>query len=176
MIPFIFYLLKLIVCSGILFLYYHLALRNKDFHQWNRFYLLASVIVSLMVPFLQFTIYHYVKQGSNDGIRLLQVVQSANGYFEPETISVTSHASSFQWVYLIYLAVSTGILLAFLLSIIRLSSIIKTHMNSLMGKIRFINTNIEGTPFSFFHFIFWNSEIDLSSPTGRQIFEHELVH
>jgi N-acetylmuramoyl-L-alanine amidase len=176
MIPFIFYLLKLIVCSGILFLYYHLALRNKAFHQWNRFYLLASVVVSLVVPFLQFTIYHYVQEAPNDAIRLLQVVQSANGYFEPETIPVSSQATSFQWVYLLYLAVSTAIFLAFLVSIIRISSIIKRHMNNRVGKIRFINTNIEGTPFSFFHFIFWNSEIDLSSPTGQQIFEHELVH
>ena len=34
----IFYLFKMIVCSGVMLLYYFLFLRNKRFHQFNRFY------------------------------------------------------------------------------------------------------------------------------------------
>ena len=50
------YLLTMFLCSGILFLYYLLALRNRQHHQWNRFYLLAAVVISIAVPFLEFTI------------------------------------------------------------------------------------------------------------------------
>ncbi len=48
----LFYLLQVIVTSGILYRYYHFALRNKRFHRYNRFYLLAATVLSIMIPFL----------------------------------------------------------------------------------------------------------------------------
>ncbi len=57
--PQVFYfMLKVILCSAILFGYYHLFLRNKVFHAYNRYYLLCAVILSLAVPFIQFDIYN----------------------------------------------------------------------------------------------------------------------
>ena len=53
----LFYLLQVILASGILYGYYHLMLRNKKFHQYNRFYLLASVIISVLIPFLNIPVY-----------------------------------------------------------------------------------------------------------------------
>ena len=32
------------------------------------------------------------------------------------------------------------------------------------------------SPFSFFNYIFWNRVIDIESPIGQQILQHELVH
>src|SRR5690349_15825037 len=51
------YLLQVIIASGILYGYYCLALRNKKFHQFNRFYLIASFIISILVPFLNIPVY-----------------------------------------------------------------------------------------------------------------------
>ncbi len=86
---FFYYLLKVIGCSGILFLYYHLALRNKEFHQWNRFYLLITVILSLTLPLIQVTIYRQLQESQTNAIQILQVVQSANEYLEEVTIYST---------------------------------------------------------------------------------------
>ena|SRR5256885_8490130 len=47
------YLLKVTCISGLLFLYYHVALRNKQFHYYNRFYLLLAVVLSIVLPFVQ---------------------------------------------------------------------------------------------------------------------------
>ncbi len=44
MTPLLAYLAKVIICSGILYAYYHIALRNNRFHQWNRFYLLLCTL------------------------------------------------------------------------------------------------------------------------------------
>ncbi len=46
------YLLKMLTCSAILYGYYRLALFNERFHQWNRFYILAAFILSIIVPFI----------------------------------------------------------------------------------------------------------------------------
>jgi TonB-dependent SusC/RagA subfamily outer membrane receptor len=37
-------------------------------------------------------------------------------------------------------------------------------------------TRVKGTPFSFFSYIFWNAEIDIQTPAGKQILQHELTH
>ncbi len=41
----LFYLLQLVIASGILYGYYHFFLRNKKFHQYNRYYLLAATVI-----------------------------------------------------------------------------------------------------------------------------------
>ena len=50
-------LLQMIVASGILYGYYHFFLRNKQFHQYNRYYLLAATIISLLIPFFNIPVY-----------------------------------------------------------------------------------------------------------------------
>src|SRR6188508_1008303 len=59
------YLVKVMCISGLLFLYYHIALRNKRFHYYNRFYLLMAVAISIVLPLLKlewFTFFSNSKQ------------------------------------------------------------------------------------------------------------------
>ncbi len=51
------YVLKMLICSGLLFGYYRLALYNERFHQWNRFYLLMAMLLSVVVPFISIPIF-----------------------------------------------------------------------------------------------------------------------
>jgi N-acetylmuramoyl-L-alanine amidase len=176
MIAFAYYLLKVIICSGVLFLYYHIALRNKLFHQWNRFYLLISVFISLIAPVIQVSIMHQISDEPNKVIQMLQVFQSADGYLEEVTIRSQQGVTTDQWILIVYIGVSVILLLSVLWSLRKIFSIIRSHTIQWIEKIRFINTNAQGTPFSFFNFIFWNKDIDIQTETGQQIFQHELVH
>ena len=169
-----YYLLKVIVCSGILFLYYHLALRNKLFHQWNRFYLLAVVVLSLVVPLMEFTFLQ--QETADDTIRFLTIVQSADNYMEEIYIRSSGPMSAEQWMGIGYVLITIVLLSSLALSVIRIYSIIRRHEIQWVDKIKFIPTQEKGTPFSFFRYIFWNEKIDLDSEAGRQIFQHELVH
>ncbi len=80
MIAFVYYLLKVVICSGLLFCYYHLALRNKLFHQWNRFYLLATIVLSLTIPCLKFNLWDNSEESSVSNIQLLQAVYTTDEY------------------------------------------------------------------------------------------------
>jgi len=51
--PILLYLLKMLLCSGILYGYYRVALYNERFHQWNRFYLLGAMLLSVVVPLVE---------------------------------------------------------------------------------------------------------------------------
>jgi len=176
MIAFSYYLIKVIICSGVLFFYYYLALRNKLFHQWNRFYLLLSVIISLIAPLIQISILSYTSEETNKAVQILQVFQSADGYLEEVTIRGSQGISTDQWLMMTYLLISAVFFIYLLLALTRIISIIKSHSIQWVETIKFVNSKAKGTPFSFFNFIFWNEEISLHTETGQQIFRHELVH
>ncbi len=50
------YLLKTIVCSGIFYLFYFLLLRKERMLVFNRIYLPAALVLSLLIPLMTFTI------------------------------------------------------------------------------------------------------------------------
>ena len=50
------YLLKVSACSALFFAFYLLVLRKFTFFKINRFYLLLSLVISFIIPALQFTI------------------------------------------------------------------------------------------------------------------------
>ena len=54
---FLYYLLQVMIASGILYGYYYIALRNRKFHQYNRFYLLTATLISILIPFLNIPVY-----------------------------------------------------------------------------------------------------------------------
>src|SRR5215211_6224328 len=49
---FISYVIKAFIASGIMTGYYWFFLRNTKLHTFNRFYLLLTLIVSLVIPFV----------------------------------------------------------------------------------------------------------------------------
>lgn len=52
------YALKSIALSGICFGYYTLFLKNTLLHQYNRFYLLVTLVISLVGPFIQLDFFY----------------------------------------------------------------------------------------------------------------------
>ncbi len=172
MITFAWYLLKVIICSGILFGYYYIALRNKAFHRWNRFYLLATIVISLIVPVMKINIFS--QKGTV--VQMLQTISygdevvveySRNNNFQLTTENITEGA---------YLLFSAIFLFIFFLSLYKIIRLKKKYPETKIEDITFLNTDAKGTPFSFFKSIFWNKEIDLHSVPGQQIFNHEIAH
>ena len=49
---------KVFLCSGILFGYYWLFLRNRRFHHYNRFYLLGSLLLSVILPLFKIQVWY----------------------------------------------------------------------------------------------------------------------
>jgi N-acetylmuramoyl-L-alanine amidase len=170
------YLIKVIACSGLFYLYYMATLRNRLFHHWNRFYLLAAIIASLCIPLIQWNVTNITNYRDTGAIRLLHVVGTANNFLEDVTGNSRPALSSTQWAVLVYIAVSFVLLAIFLRALARIFTLVRSHTVQRLHEIRFVNTNVAGTPFSFLHYIFWNEAIDPDSPTGQQIFQHELVH
>jgi bla regulator protein blaR1 len=178
----LFYLLQVIAASGLLYGYFHFALRNKKFHRYNRFYLLIAVVISSFIPFLNIPVYFSSNEaGSSVVLQTLQVISSPAS---EETISpaVQTEPVTSSWfnaerlVYLFYILAILFFLTRVFISLNKIRFIIKRNPAEQIDKIRFINTDEPGTPFSFFRWLFWNRGIELHSEKGEQIFRHELFH
>lgn len=179
MLPLAYYLLKVIICSGILYGYYWLLLRNKVFHKYNRFYLMASVMLSLLLPLIKINFWQPTADQPSGVIKVLQVVSSGDEYMDNITVSTNNNAESFDVTQLYpfaYLLVSLILLTVFLHTLFVIFNLLKKYPKQTIDKISFINTDAKSTPFSFLNYIFWNHNIDMQTTTGNQIFKHEVAH
>ncbi len=176
MLPYCWYLLKVIICSGILLGYYWLFLRNKIYHQYNRFYLLTSVLLSLAIPFIKISLWQQLET-QNQAIRILQAVAVDENLVNQ--FSSTSSKTNWDFMQLIPILYGLGsfiILYGLLHSFYTIWTLIKNNPQQKIENICFVNTNNESAPFSFFKFIIWNNNIDINSVSGNQIYKHELAH
>jgi N-acetylmuramoyl-L-alanine amidase len=170
-----YYFLQVILCSAIMMGYYWMALRNKRFHQYNRFYLMAVALLSWTVPLIKIqwiTTYSSEQQV----IRLLSVVADNNSEIEAVVGSRGFHWSLEGIAGFVYLLMGSLLLILLIKAFYRIYVLLKTHSCRKVEDVYLIITKAEGTPFSFFRYIFWNEEIDIRSASGKQILQHELTH
>jgi len=176
------YLLQLIIASGILYSYYHFFLKNKKFHRYNRFYLLAAFVISIIIPFLNIPVYFTSHETESSFI--LQTLTSISSSTTEEAVLPVIYSSEpqnhwFTWqnlICILYISIAVIVLIRILFSLRKIRSIIRNNPVEKLENINFVNTNEPGTPFSFFRWLFWNRKIELQSEKGEQIFRHELFH
>ncbi len=176
MLAIAYYILKVIICSGILYGYYRLALHNKLFHRWNRFYLLSAVVVSLSFPLIKINIWHAPAEDDSQVIKLLNIVTTGDEYVHEVSRSGSFHLSGEQVAIMVYMAVSLALIVMLFHALVKLSRLARNNPLQKIQHINVIQTEAKGTPFSFFRYIFWNKNIDMHADAGKKIFTHEMVH
>ncbi len=177
----LFALLQIVLATGILYSYYHFFLRNKKFHQYNRFYLLAATIISVAIPFINIPVYF---DTADTPSFVLQTLTDFSYGAPEETSSVLTPLNDageswFTWQNIlstVYISIAALLLLRVLISLLKIRSLIKNNPVSRTTELNFVNTNAPGTPFSFFRWLFWDRNIDIESVKGEQVFRHELFH
>lgn len=176
MITILYYLLKVVICSAILYTYYWFVLRNKQFHQYNRFYLMGISVLSWVVPFIKINIIKEQVISAPKVLYLADVIADKNSSLEQE---VVLKSSQFTWDNLL-LIIAIGITLLFIARFVKslwnVRKLIRQYPLKKISNLFLIMTDVKGTPFSFFKYIFWNTSIDLNSEVGKKILAHEVAH
>ncbi len=171
----IFYLLKVMLCSGIFYVYYIAFLRNNRFHQYNRFYLLIAAILPWFIPLIRIDL----QPGSMQEIPLPSLMQAMAGNHAEIESNLQSQDPVINWnIIAVFAFIFIGSIFLFrqIRSILAIKKLISTHQQEKLHGISIIKTDAAGTPFSYFRNIFWNKAIDLHSEVGRNMLQHELVH
>jgi hypothetical protein len=155
------------------YLYYLLLLKKQAFFRANRFFLLASAAVSLLVPFLQFN----VNQPNATNVifyNVLDTITITTDGIEKSLVSSILSLSFYQWILIVYFG---GVITRALLFMYRWASIAMlmryktgTEQN---GRIVLVSKSI--VPFSFFNKIYINPS-NYSNEQLHEILAHEQVH
>ncbi|WP_018629485.1 M56 family metallopeptidase [Niabella aurantiaca] len=170
------YLLQMLLCSGLLYGYYLLFLKDRKLHAFNRCYLLGSFVVSLAVPFIKIPYYITLTKDSGAG---LQALVKYNELLLPEVVVSSSQntpVAAITVLYGLYACVAAFLLARIISSILAL---IKKRTGSKIQKWRsltIIETSDPAAPYSFFNWLFWTRSVDEYSDRGRQILQHEYFH
>ena len=166
--PILLYFGKVILCSAVMFAYYLLFLKDKTFHHYNRFYLLSSVVVSLVLPLIKVS---YFTIETNKNLYLL-----LGGFNQNQSQTTNYDITIYSVFYTIIGVVSVALLIRLILGILKINSIKNQFPNETIEGIKFYQTNLNNAPFSFFRNLFWKKSIEINSPVGQQILKHEMVH
>ncbi|MEN9960234.1 MAG: hypothetical protein RL045_485, partial [Bacteroidota bacterium] len=161
------YLLKSVILSGIFFGYYSLFLKNTIYHAYNRFYLLAAMAVSLVIPLLNLSMFTVAEEEVPAAQVLIYLMQRS---------SAPVQAPSIAWEILSIGLISTLFVGYLAYSILRIYLLKKRNSVTKMGEFDFIETDLEEAPFSFFNNLFWKKSISIEDEGGRKILQHELSH
>jgi TonB-dependent SusC/RagA subfamily outer membrane receptor len=147
---------------------YIFLLRKETFFNSNRWFLLAGLITSVVLPFVVYTKTIWVDPAplSNFNLSEIYIPQNADKSFE------------INWNYVIIAAYGIGFfvfLIKFAMDFYSLQSVLKGKKVQQQADFKFIDTNENIAPFSYFEYIVYNSSMYTESEL-ESIIEHEKVH
>lgn len=159
----------------IFFAFYQIFLKRDTFFERNRWYLLASLSVALLAPFLDIPLALSRKGAMEMGELQVFVLPEMNVNVKQVEIQ------SWSWGGVVKVVYWLGVGIALIMFVIRIFKLIKVIMENEL-ETRFYNysnirvRNSHSSTFSFFHYLFWDSSQNLTKQEERQILEHELAH
>jgi len=150
------------------YLSYHFLLRKETFFNSNRWFLLAGLISSVVLPLIVF--------------KKIVWVDPSPTVFDWSKIPMTAPAESetfeINWYLVLAIVYSIGILMflmKFAFDFYSLSKILKGKTTQHQADFKFIDVNENIAPFSYFNSIVYNSSL-YSDTELENILEHEKVH
>ncbi|WEK70952.1 MAG: M56 family metallopeptidase [Candidatus Chryseobacterium colombiense] len=166
----LFYILKVIICSGVLQGYYYLSLKDKTFHHYNRFYLLFSILISLLLPLIKLE--DFTIEVNQNIYMLIDKVQN----FSPSENVNTHENLYFTAAFSVLGLISVYFLGKFIYGTFKIHELKRKFERENIEGINFYRTDLTDAPFSYFKNLFWKNSITLNSEIGKQILKHEMVH
>ncbi|MEY3060434.1 MAG: hypothetical protein RL000_1786 [Bacteroidota bacterium] len=169
MLPLFIYISKMMLVSAVLLGYYWISLRNTRFHHYNRFYLVGSVFLSLLLPLLDL---NWFTVSPPETPEVQQVIAFIN---QPKQV-VEQSMSWDRILFIALLLVSVVLLFVFLHGIYNVFKLKSNSKITVTEHFDFVETSLNEAPFSFFRNLFWRNDLSLTDETGQRILKHELTH
>lgn len=163
------YIIQLLLFQTLFLAVYDLFLQKETFFKWNRIYLLATPILSFIIPLLKLESFR--KTVPQDYmVYLSEVVINPQVYIEKNTsLEIIFAASTF----IFYVGIGFFTIL-FLVRLSKIVKLIQTSKSIKKDNYTLIVLDEKQAAFSFFNYIFINNH--LLENQDLQIIQHELIH
>ncbi len=169
------YLLEVTASWAVLYGVYHLLLRAETFHRWNRWYLLTTLLLGLVIPTLDIDLLAseaspaYLLQPITVGVQELEAIVV--------TASQREQGVDFQVVawYIYWLGVVLA-MLRFGYGLWQIGRLYRAGDIAPQQGYDFVTTTAPHLPFSFFDNLFWSKSFEVTEEERRSITRHEEAH
>ncbi len=162
------YLLKSTLCLALLLAFYKIVLENTSMHHFKRFYLLGSVLATLIIPTISFTTYVEVSQ-----------IVSFDATSTEEVLLYESEAVTNYWPFLIWTIYAIGVSffsLKFFRSIYFLIQKIRQNLKHKENRFVYVLLEEAIIPHTFFRYIFLNKKQFEANEIPVEVMLHEEAH
>lgn len=165
------YIFKVSICIIVFYTFYFVVLRKCTFFLLNRLYLILGLILSFVIPALNFSIFK--SQSNSTFSTMIQpfLIDPEYVLFQPQNLS--DYVTTTDYSIILSIIYFGGISFLFFRILFSIMRIIRIRNNSeifQLGHKEIIKTD-SNQPFSFFNMIFLPKD-----GTNQLIIEHELVH
>jgi len=133
-------------------------------------------VLSWLVPFIKIGIIKEQVVAAPKVLNFVDLIADKNSSIDQE---VVLKSAQFTWdtlVLLIAISISLFFIVKFIKSLWDIKKLISQYPMKKLEYLYLVMTDVKGTPFSFFKYIFWNTSIDLNSEVGKKILAHEVAH
>jgi len=163
------FLIKSAIVMAVLLGLYYLLFEREKMHNFNRFYLLSALVVSLALPFI--TVITYIKK----------VEVSARQPFisSPVTTGIVAHQPIDYWFYIgwgIYFVTTLILSIRFIRNVIHFAKKASVNPKVTMGRAKLILLEEKTLPHTFLNYIFINRMEHESRLIEEELYTHELTH
>lgn len=178
---FLIYIFQVSVCHFGSYLLYKLVFKKSTFFQLNRVYLLASLIISFIIPLLNIGVYTPDLTESiylNDITRFTeQQLADAPVFSLLENESNNVNFSLIYYLWIIYVSGCLFFLLKFARGLYEIGSLIRKSIVLNVGSYKLIHPTSGPSFYSFLSYVFINKDTqELTNEELNSIIEHEKVH
>ncbi len=170
------YLLKSTLCMGILLLVYLFFLEKEKMHQFNRFYLLGSILFSLIIPLITITKQIPVlTEIPVTYFTTLENIHTEHSAISPMPIN-NSPANPIPFLPILYCLIAAILLGRFVRNLYKLSLTASKNRSVILDGARLILLKENIVSHTFLKNIFINEEGYTNLSIEKEILTHELAH
>lgn len=152
-----------------LLVFYHLILEREKMHRFNRFYLLFSLVISLVLPFVTFEMGESVPVQSVKPIVLPEI---SSVFILPE--KKTSYLPMIFWG--LYSLITLVLLVRFVKNVRTMLVKAKANKSLVYKNARLVLLKEKTLPHTFLNVIFINENDYADKKIEEELFAHELIH
>lgn len=174
MINYIFYT---IVSLGSAYLVYHIVLKMQKTFQFNRFFLLGTLLLSLMAPIMEVDFLSAIPSITEISLEPSQGNVASHEIMQGETVAEiqNSNYSILNILWYGYLIVSICFAYRFLKNLFGIVKLTKLSSRRI-GNLNLVETDNYNNASSFFNYLFINSESLEDKNYSDSMIQHERVH
>ncbi|KQT22198.1 hypothetical protein ASG31_02345 [Chryseobacterium sp. Leaf404] len=161
--------LKIIICSGILLGLYHWFLSKEKTFVFNRFYLIFSVVFSLIIPFVTIELPEF-----NEEKPTLLIEQEISQQILTGQILEEKSFDFTEILLVIYCLIALIFLFKFIFSVLKIKNLKGRKIIYKSRNVVFLKQDL--APFSFWNTIYISEKSFKSSGIDERVFLHEDIH